>query len=77
MTPLNNLELIEFWSQMDDLKVLFKKTITILQIFVFTTIIFFFICLKRCQMETDILIVHLWNNVFIENKIYRKNEILY
>ena len=23
-------------------------------------------------METDILIVHLWNNVFMENKIYRK-----
>ena len=61
---------------MDDLKVLFEKNNNF-AIFFFTKIIFFFICLKIYQMETDILIVHLWNNVFMENKIYRKNEILY
>ena len=62
---------------MDDLKVLFKKKKSQFGKFFFTIIIFFFIRLKICQMETNILIVNLWNNVFMENKIYRKNEILY
>ena len=36
------------------------KKITIFQIFFFyKNNFFFFICLKICQMETDILIVHL------------------
>ena len=61
---------------MDDLKVLFKKIYNFANCFFYKNN-FFFICLKICQMETDILIVHLWHNVFMENKIYRKNEILY
>ena len=46
---------------MDDLKVLFKKNNKFANFFYKNNFLFFFffICLKICQMETDILIVHL------------------